>query len=237
MLLGSAALVGSAHPVRAAPARTRFALAGVVRLDGLTPAPRMIPVTDPACRAAHPHGLPDERLLAGPGRELANVFVYLTTNVPAGEVPVPVAPITINQQGCRYAPHVFGIRVGQPLAIINSDPVLHNIHALARVGRPFNVGMPPRNQPWTVVRTFTAPEVMVHIRCDVHGWMNAWAGVLAHPWFAVSGPDGRFTLPPLPPGDYTLAAWHERCGSATRQVHIGSVPPPPVQFIFHAPPD
>jgi plastocyanin len=149
--------------------------------------------------------------------------------------PVPTTPVRINQSGCRYEPHVFGIRVGQSLEIVNSDPVLHNIHALAKAGEPFNAAMPPRPQPWTITRVFTRPEVMVRIRCDVHGWMSAWAAAMPHPWFAVTDANGRFTLPPLPPGRYVLVAWHEACGTLRQSVLITPRAGPMVEFTFHVP--
>jgi len=210
-------------------------LSGRALLDADPPRLPTLAVSEPACRALHPNGLPDERIIAGPHRELANVFVWIKAGLAEARYPAPSAPVRIDQHGCRYDPHVFGIRAGQVLEIVNSDPVLHNIHALAKSGAPFNAAMPPRPQPWTIRRTFSAPEVMVRIRCDVHGWMSAWAGVLPHPFFAVTGPDGRFALPPLPPGTYTLAAWHEACGIRTRTVVIGAGGPAVVEFLFHAP--
>lgn len=212
-----------------------IAVSGRVLLDADPPRLAPLSVSEPACRALHPRGLPDERIVAGPHRELANVFVWIKAGLAETRFPAPAIPVRIDQHGCRYEPHVFGIRVGQPLEIVNSDPVLHNIHALAKAGAPFNAAMPPRPQAWTIRRTFTAPEVMVRIRCDVHGWMSAWAGVLPHPYFAVSGSDGRFLLPALPPGTYTLAAWHEACGTLTRTVVIRPGRPAVVEFLFHAP--
>lgn len=218
-------------------AASSVSCSGRALLDGDPPRAALLPVSDPACRALHPRGLPDERVLAGPHRELANVFVYVKEGLAReGGAPVPAVPVRLNQQGCRYEPHVFGLLVGQPLEIVNSDPVLHNIHALAKAGAPFNAAMPPRRQPWTIRRSFTRPEVMVKIRCDVHGWMTAWAGVLPHPFFAVSGPDGRFALPPLPAGTYTLEAWHETMGTLQRTVVLRPGTGPVVEFVFHVAP-
>ena len=113
---------------------------------------------------------------------------------------------------------------------------MHNIHALAKAGAPFNAAMPPRRSPWAIQRSFTRPDVMVKVRCDVHGWMSAWIGVLPHPYFAVSDQDGRFTLPALPPGTYTLEAWHEALGTRRQAVVIRPGSSPMVEFVFHAPP-
>src|SRR6185295_3348805 len=112
-----------------------------------------------------------------------------------------------------YLPHVVGIQVGQPLEILNSDPTLHNVHAIPKQNKEFNFGQP--NKGMKTARVFDKPEIMVPFRCDVHGWMNAYAGVVAHPFFAVSTADGSFTIKGLPPGAYTLEAWHERLGTQT----------------------
>ena len=93
---------------------------------------------------------------------------------------------------------MFGIRVGQPLEIVNSDPTLHNIHAMPKGNAEFNNGQPIQGMKMT--HTFTSPEVMVPFKCDVHGWMNAYVGVMDHPYFAVTDKDGKFELKSLPPG-------------------------------------
>jgi hypothetical protein len=124
----------------------------------------------------------------------------------------------LNQTACRYEPHVFGIRAGQTLEIVNSDPTLHNVHALPASQPEFNLGMPVQNM--RLKKKFEKPEVMVKFKCDVHPWMSAYAGVVAHPFFAVSGPDGTFTLPDLPEGQYVLEAWHENLGVLSQTVEV-----------------
>jgi hypothetical protein len=131
---------------------------------------------------------------------------------------------------CRYTPHVFGVRVGQPLDITNSDPTLHNIHATPKNNAEFNQGQPIQGMKTT--KTFTTPEVMVPFKCDVHGWMNAYVGVLDHPYFATTGTDGKFSLKSLPPGTYTIEAWHERLGAQTQSVTIGAKETKEVNFTF-----
>ena len=113
---------------------------------------------------------------------------------------IPSEPVQFDQNGCVYTPHVFGIQVGQTFQILNSDPLMHNLHALAEENRPFNFGMP--NQGDKREQAFRVPEVMLHIKCDVHPWMAAFISVFEHPYFAISGADGSFTIPNLPPGDY-----------------------------------
>ena len=109
------------------------------------------------------------------------------------------------------------MRVGQPLEIINSDPTLHNIHALPKDNAEFNNGQPIQGMKMT--HTFDKPEVMVPFKCDVHGWMNAYVGVVDNPYFAVTDKDGKFDLKNLPPGTYTIEAWHEKLGTHDAERH------------------
>ena len=125
---------------------------------------------------------------------------------------------------------MFGIRVGQPLTIVNDDPTLHNIHALPKNNQEFNVGQPLQSMKMN--ETFTTPEVMVPFKCDVHGWMNAYAGVLDHPYFAVTAADGTFSLKGVPPGTYTVEAWHEKLGTATKSVALGQKETKTLAFTF-----
>ena len=118
-----------------------------------------------------------------------------------------------------YVPHVFGVQVGQPIHILNSDATLHNVHAIPNANREFNIAQVTKGMK--TVHTFTAKEdAPIPFKCDVHGWMTSWAGVLDHPYFAVTGEDGSFAIPNLPPGTYTLAAWHERLGTQTMSITV-----------------
>jgi hypothetical protein len=129
--------------------------------------------------------------------------------------PVPATPVVIDQKGCMYHPRVLGIIVGQPLKIRNSDPLLHNIKAMGKANRPFNISQPAAGM--TTDRSFTTPEVMLPFECNVHGWMHAWAGVMPYPFFSARGADGRFTIKNLPAGTYTIEAWHEKYGRRPRR--------------------
>jgi hypothetical protein len=211
---------------------TAGAITGKVMLQG-TP-PRNEPIrmnADPNCVKAT-EGQPQlqETYMVGAGGGLQNVFVYVKEGLGKFSYDKPAASVTLDQRQCRYHPHVFGIRVGQPLEIVNSDMTLHNIHSMPDENTEFNIGQP--QQGMKTSRTFTAPEVMVPIRCDVHGWMNAYAGVLDHPFFAVSGADGSFEIKGLPPGKYTIEAWHERLPAMTQQVAIGAKESRQVAFTF-----
>jgi hypothetical protein len=196
-------------------------IAGKIKFTGARPTnPRIDMSEEVACKNKYPAPPTAETVVVNANGTLANVFVYVKAGLPAGATyPAPSTPVELDQSGCRYHPHVFGIRVGQPLNIKNSDPVLHNIKAKAVKNRPFNVSQPNVTTTPTV-RTFAQPEVMVSLECNVHGWMNAFIGVLPHPFFAVTGADGSFSLKGLPPGTYTIEAWHEKYGTQTATVTV-----------------
>ncbi|MBI4000033.1 MAG: carboxypeptidase regulatory-like domain-containing protein [Candidatus Omnitrophica bacterium] len=132
---------------------------------------------------------------------------------------MPTIPITLDQKGCQYHPHVLGVQVGQPFEMVNSDPTLHNIHSLAEKSAQFNLGMPIENM--RLKKKFENPEIMVKLKCDVHPWMSAYIGVLSHPFFSVSGSDGAFEIKDLPAGEYTIEAWHEKYGTQTQKITVG----------------
>ena len=207
---------------------------GAVMLDGTAPANEAIRMNaDPVCVKENKGPQVQQTFLVGGGGELGNVFVYVKDGLGDYVFDTPTQTLVLDQKGCRYIPHVFGVRVNQPLEIVNSDPTLHNIHALPKANAEFNNGQPIQGMKMT--HTFTAPEVMLPFKCDVHGWMNAYVGVLDHPYFAVTGADGKFELKSLPPGTYTIEAWHERLGAATEMVTLGEKETKDVMFRFKAP--
>ena len=174
---------------------------------------------EPTCAAKHPGGAKTEAVVVNGNGTLRNVFVYVKQGLPAGQRhPAPSTPVTIDQQGCVYHPHVLGIQTGQQLTVKNSDGLLHNINAKPSTNRGFNISQ-PRDMEST--RTFSAQEVMIPVECDVHGWMKAYIGVVDHPYFAVTGDDGTFEIANLPPGSYVLEAWHEQYGPQTINVTVG----------------
>src|SRR5580765_5909594 len=171
---------------------------GVVSFDGVAPKNEPIRMNaDPVCVKENTTPQSQETYEVADGK-LANVFVYIKDGLGNYVYDTPTEAATIDQMNCRYHPHVFGMRVNQPLTIINSDPTLHNIHALPKANKEFNNGQPIQGMKMT--HTFDTKEVMVPFKCDVHGWMNAYVGVLDHPYFAVTGADGKFELKTLPPG-------------------------------------
>lgn len=212
---------------------TAGTISGTVIFQGTPPPPT--PADMGADEACHTNHVDDPRLtqdvVVNDGK-LANVFIYISEGV-KGKYQPPADSVVLDQRGCRYDPHVFGIVVGQKLIIKNSDPTLHNIHSMGSQNKQFNIAQygADDGQPKTTVKEFTHQEIMVPISCDVHGWMRSYAGVLNHPFYAVSGNDGGFSFK-APPGTYTLTAWHERLGKQTAQVTIASGESKPVTFTF-----
>jgi hypothetical protein len=143
---------------------------------------------------------------------------------------VPETPIVLDQRRCQYSPRVFGLRTGQPLQIVNSDPTLHNTHGRPVANPEFNIGQPIRGLRNTL--TFSMPEVMIPLESYIHRRMVAFVGVVPHPFFAVTGADGSFAIAGIPPGDYTVEAWHERFGSVTHSVTIDARQTATVSFTF-----
>jgi plastocyanin len=161
--------------------------------------------------------------------KLGNVFVYVKSGL-TGTYPVPAEAKVLDQQGCLYHPKVFGIQVGQKLTIKNSDPTLHNIHALPAKNTEFNQGQPFQNMSFD--KTFDKPEVLLHFKCDVHPWMSSYVGVVDNPYYAVSDESGAFTIPNLPPGKYTIAAVHPTLGEKTMDVEVAATQAAKADFDF-----
>jgi plastocyanin len=224
----------SAPPPAVAPATnpidpaTTATITGTVTLEGKPPAAAPINLaSDPYCATQEPK---NAQTFVVDGNGLQNVFVHVKDGLGNLKFPVPTTPAVLDQRGCWYEPRVFGIQVGQPLDILNSDETLHNIHALPTSNREFNRGSPLKGVKYTT--TFTAPEIMVPFKCDVHKWMNAWIGVVTHPFYATSGAGGAFSLKGLPPGTYTIEAWHEKLGTMTQPVTLGAKETKPITFTF-----
>ncbi|MCY4658859.1 MAG: carboxypeptidase regulatory-like domain-containing protein [Acidobacteria bacterium] len=202
---------------------------GSIMLEGEAPAAEMIRMnSDPVC-VKEATDTETDYYVVGDGGGLGNVFVYVKSGL-EGSFPPASDTLILDQQGCRYTPHVFGIQAGQTLQIVNSDPTLHNIHATPANNPEFNAGQPI--QGMTLERTFENVEIMVPFKCDVHGWMNAYVGVLDHPFFAVSGSDGAFDISGLPPGTYEIEAWHEELGTQTQSVTVAEGGTADVSFTF-----
>jgi Carboxypeptidase regulatory-like domain len=222
----AAAPAGGAAPA-AGPGST---VSGTATFAGTSTDTPIAMNADPVCAGLHKEPVTTGKVVVANGK-LANVFVYVKSGLPAGATyPAPTAKAEINQQGCLYHPRIQGMMVNQGLVIKNSDPTLHNIHALPKTNQEFNQGQPFQNMQFE--KTFTKPEVMVHFKCDVHPWMSAYIGVLDHPFFAVTKEDGSFSIPNLPPGKYTLEAWHEELGTQDQDITVAAGAPVTANFDF-----
>jgi hypothetical protein len=209
-------------------------VAGRAVLRGTPPSEKAITL-DAVCGRLHPAPMFTRHYLVGEGGGLANVFVYVK-NAPKDVSPQAALPV-LDNINCEFQPYVLGVRAGQPFTLRNSDPVLHNMHMTTRPGsgnREMNLGMPVRGMFTTKV--FQQPEVFIRVKCDVHPWMFAYIGVVAHRWFAVTDAEGNFSLPPgLPPGDYTIAAVHLKAGERTERLEVTERVGQSVNFTFEVP--
>ena len=243
LVLASAVACGggsdsSSDAPAAAPAAPAFDpatagnVSGMVMLNGELPAAEDLMMnSDPVCAMSATDT--QSSTFVGSDGHLGNVFVYVKEGLEGQRFPAATGTVELNQQGCRYTPHVMGIQVGQTFEIVNSDPTLHNIHATPAANDEFNMGQPIQGMRFE--RTFDSVEVMVPFKCDVHGWMNAYIGVLDHPYFAVTAADGMFDISTLPPGDYVIEAWHEALGTQTQNVSVATGQTAEVSFSFTAP--
>jgi plastocyanin len=209
---------------------------GTVTFDGKAPALKPLSVeAEPVCHKKHGgKPAPNEALVLGAGNTMANILVFVSKGLPAGKTfPVPKTPVTLDQDGCVYKPHVMGIMVGQTYRILNNDGILHNIHTLPKVNPAFNRGQPATVKEMTT--TFGKPENVFQVKCDVHPWMSAYIGVFTHPFFAVTGPDGKFSLPNLDAGTYEITAWHERLGTQSASITVAANESKAQNFKFAVP--
>jgi plastocyanin len=199
---------------------TAGTLTGTIKFRGRKPVRKRIDMSeDPACVEAHHGKAYDESVAVNPNGTLANVFVYLKSGLEGKTFAVPATPVVIDQNGCWFHPRVMGIQTGQTLQVTNSDPVTHNIHPLAQINREWNHSQGQGDAP--LARRFIKPEVMIRVKCNIHSWMRAYIGVVDHPYFAVTGLDGSFEIPNIPPGDYVVEAWQEKLGTQEQKITVG----------------
>jgi plastocyanin len=222
---------GTAAPAAAAAVVADAAtLGGTIKFEGAPAKMSAVQMgADPYCQSQHPTPQMDEEVMVGPGGELANVIVFVK-DVP-GNYPTPTTPALLDQKGCHYVPHVTAVQVGQPVEIRNSDATLHNVHAMPKVNSQFNEGQPVQGMVST--KKFDKVEMVpFRVKCDVHGWMKSYMAVLPHPYHSVSATNGTFSIANLPPGSYTLVAWHEKYGQQEQQVTVGPKEQKQVTFTF-----
>ena len=201
---------------------------GTITFTGAAPELKKIDTSaDAACGAKNPN-LTSEDWIVKDGK-LANTFVYIKDGTIDGAkkvseypwAPPPTAAV-LDQNGCHYKPHVFGVVAKQAISITNSDPTTHNIHFQKGLNPDWNQSQP--NGAGPLSHKLNVAETMVPVKCDQHPWMRAYIGVMKHPFFGVSAEDGTFTIKGVPPGKYTVVAWHEGPGKGTEKTMEVTVP-------------
>ena len=198
---------------------TAGTVTGKILFTGKAPARKKVDMDeDPQCAKLHNGPVYDDEVEVGRKGGLGNAFVYIKSGLEDRKFEPPSQPVVIDQRGCWFTPRVIGMQTGQSLEATNSDPVTHNIHPRAKVNREWNQNQPQGAEP--AIRKFTLPEVMIHVKCNIHAWMKAWIGVVDNPYFAVTGADGSFEFKNVPPGVYTVEAWQENLGTQDRQVTV-----------------
>lgn len=208
---------------------TAATISGTISFTGTAPQPQKIDMAlDPACK-----GNNDAEPIAVRDGHLANVFVYVKTGLEGKRFAVPPQPVTLDQRGCRYVPHVVGLMTGQKLSVINSDPTTHNVHPMPNANHAFNAAQPPGAPP--VEHTFSTAEIMIPVKCNNHPWMHAYVNVVPHPFFAVTSSDGKFAISGLPPGSYTIAAVQEELGEQDLTVTVAPKEGKTLDFSFPGP--
>jgi plastocyanin len=223
----------AAHPAPAVDPATAGSISGVVHFEGNAPARIAIDMSaDPACALAAEPNLTQQYIVTN--HKLANVYIYIKSGIPDAAAPANTAPVVLDQKGCRYIPHVIALQQGGTVEFRNSDPTMHNVHTMpTQVGNDsVDLSETPMGKPQT--EKFSAPEVMLPARCNNHPWMSAFLNIAPNRYFAVTGTDGTFTLPDLPPGTYTLAAVHEKLGEQDIQVTVPAKSKAKASFTFTA---
>jgi hypothetical protein len=210
------------------PTGNEGSISGVIAYTGTAPAPKPIDTSaDPVCGQKNPNLATDDNIVKD--GKLANAFVYIKDGTTADGKKItdlafatPTSEVTLDQNGCHYAPHVMGVQVNQKLKITNSDPTQHNIHPQPKNNPEWNQTQPNGAPP--IEKAFNRAEILIPVKCNQHPWMKAYIGVLKHPFYAVSKPDGTFEIKDVPPGTYTVAAWHEGGATGTEKTVQVTVP-------------
>jgi len=217
------------------PALGTATVTGSVKFTGKKPRSRPIDMAGADEKCAEMHGgkrLKPDTVVLNENGTLRNVFVWVKSGAESWSFPMPEGDVLLDQVGCWYQPHVLGMRKGQTLSIKTSDPTAHNVHGYSKANRPFNRSQPAGagNVNIRMRRDEASPPLKV--KCDIHPWMNSYVAVVDHPYFAVTGEDGSFTLENLPPGTYTVEAWHEKYDAMEQTITVGDNETKSLEFTY-----
>jgi carboxypeptidase family protein len=240
VFVGVVVLFSSGHeaarggpPAPDGPVAGTAVVRGFVKFTGtMPPAARVNMNADPSCAKLHPAGLTAEDTIAGADGGLQNVVVFISEGLGDRTYDPPKQPAVMEQKGCMYKPHVVAVRVNQELDVENSDATTHNLHPVPANNRELNKAQAPGTR---VDLTFAREEIAIPMKCNVHPWMRSYIAVFKHPYFAVTGKEGTFELNNLPPGDYTIEAWHEKLGTSTQKISVGPGATKELDFVFKSP--
>lgn len=214
---------------------TTATITGTVTLDGTPPVnPSIIMTNAPECAKLHSSPAVYPQVVTGDQGALADVIVYVKAGLGNYHFDIPSTPVTLDQAGCMYEPHVLGVMAGQKLAVKNTDPVVHNVHPVPHENHAWNKSQPVGSE--TIETSFEHPELAVRVLCNLHPWMRAYVFVFASPYFDVTSKEGTFELKNLPPGTYTIEAWQEKYGTQDHSVTLGPKETKSISFTFKANP-
>jgi hypothetical protein len=215
------------------PTGEEGSVTGKVNFQGQAPKYKPLSMeADAVCAKKHSGPVYPEQVVANDNGTLRNVFVYVKSGLEGKTFATPDEPVTLDQDGCLYKPHVLGIQARQNLRVVTSDNTAHNIHPLPKVNREWNVSQSPGADP--IIQSFSRPEVSIPVKCNQHPWMRAYIHVLSHPFYAVTGEDGTYEIKGLPPGKYEIEAVHEEYAAMTQPVEVAAKQAATSDFTYNA---